>query len=213
MPERQNSRTLVKCCGLRREADIEAVNAAGADFAGFIMTARFRRYVPPEEVRKLRSRLGNGITSVGVLVDEPQGYAASLITDGTVEMIQLHGSEDNDYIDALRGKIGQVSEHSYTGKIIKAFKITCDADLARAAASHADYILLDSGTGTGQTFDWDLLRDLPRPYFLAGGLNPENVSEAVRRFHPFSVDVSSGIETDGVKDPEKIRAFAVNAKR
>ena len=209
MPEEKYTRTKVKCCGLRRAEDIDAVNAAGADFAGFILTERFWRYVRPEEVKKLRTRLDPGIASVGVIVDEPLSYAASLVSGGIVDMIQLHGDEDNAYIDALRTMIIAPSDvrNPYAGRIIKAFKITCDADLTRAAASHADYILLDSGTGTGQTFDWRLMRDIGRPYFFAGGLNPDNAAEAVRRFHPFAVDVSSGIETDRIKDPQKVRSF------
>ena len=208
MPEEKYTRTKVKCCGLRRAEDIDAVNAAGADFAGFILTERFWRYIPPEEVKKLRARLDPGIASVGVIVNEPLSYAASLLEDGIVDMIQLHGDEDNAYIDALRTMFAPSDDaESYAGRIIKAFKITCDADLSRAAASHADYILLDSGTGTGQTFDWRLMRDIGRPYFFAGGLNPDNAAEAVQRFHPFAVDVSSGIETDRTKDPQKVHAF------
>ena len=213
MSENKHMQTKVKCCGLRRPEDIAMVNEAEADFAGFIMSDRFRRYVSPQEVKRLRAQLSSGICAVGVVVDEPLSYAADLVTGGIVDMVQLHGAEDDDYIDALRERIRSAEGmNPYAGKIVKAYKITSGADLTRAAASHADYILLDSGTGTGKTFDWQLMRDVERPYFFAGGLTPENVADAVRRFHPFAVDVSSGIETDRKKDPQKVRAFVQNLR-
>nr|MCR5584867.1 phosphoribosylanthranilate isomerase [Lachnospiraceae bacterium] len=91
--------------------------------------------------------------------------------------------------------------------VIKAFKIQTEKDAEEAEKSCADYILLDSGAGTGKVFDWELLKDIKRPYFLAGGLNPENVGDAIRLLHPYGVDVSSGLETCGLKDKNKMTAF------
>ena len=114
-------------------------------------------------------------------------------------MVQLHGNEDEDYIKHLRQLVNK--------PIIKAFRIETAEDVAQAKASSADYILLDSGAGTGKTFNWKLIQDIERPYFLAGGLTPGNVREAIRTLCPFAVDVSSGVETDGGKDKTKMAAF------
>ncbi|MBR5723631.1 MAG: phosphoribosylanthranilate isomerase, partial [Oscillospiraceae bacterium] len=135
---------------------------------------------------------------VGVFVSEPieniLRYAEML------DVIQLHGNEDDAYITQLKERTGK--------PVIKAFKVTCAEDVQRAQQSKADCVLLDSGTGTGKMFDHTLIRDIGRPYFLAGGLNPDNVAEAVSALHPYAVDVSSGVETDGRKDPQKMHAFA-----
>ena len=118
---------------------------------------------------------------------------------GTIQVAQLHGHEDETYIAALR--------QTTSAPIWKAFKVRTPEDVAAADASSADLILLDNGYGTGETFDWSLVQSVHRPYLLAGGLTPENVTEAVKTLQPFGVDVSSGIETDGHKDPEKMRKF------
>ena len=120
-------------------------------------------------------------------------------------MAQLHGGEDERYIDRLRRLGGK--------PVIKAFRVKTPGDVSAAENSSADYVLLDSGAGTGETFDWELLREIHRPYFLAGGLGPGNVEEAVRSLCPYAVDVSSGIETDGVKDVLKMEAFAASVRR
>lgn len=198
--------TKIKICGLRREADITYVNEVKADFAGFILSPRFWRYVEPSVVKDLRSKLNDTTKVVGVTVDEDVSYVASLINGGTIDIAQLHGSEDEEYINELR----RLTNNS--AKITKVFIIKSDEDIALARKSSADYILLDSGTGTGKSFDWTLIRDIGRDYFLAGGLNPENVEEAVKNYHPFAVDVSSGVETDKIKDMKKIKLFAENVR-
>ena len=226
----KSPRTRIKCCGLRRAEDIEMVNAVNADFAGFIMSSRFWRYTEPAKVKELHGSLKKGIMAVGVFVDEPVEYVAEQINNGTIDIAQLHGAEDDEYIKRLRELIvikkgstadADISEADINvdmnrpakpGDIIKAFKIQTAEDIERAAASTADYILLDSGTGTGQTFDWRLMTEIKRPYFFAGGLNPGNVSDAVRHFHPYAVDVSSGIETEKVKDAAKVADFAANVR-
>ncbi|MCQ2535042.1 MAG: phosphoribosylanthranilate isomerase [Clostridia bacterium] len=194
--------TKIKICGLRRPEDIEYVNEVKADFAGFILSPKFWRYIAPEQVKILRKNVPSSTKIVGVVVDEDINYVASLINDGTIDIAQLHGSENEDYIRKLRLLT------SDRAVITKVFIIKSDEDIKKAKASSADYVLLDSGTGTGNTFDWTIIRDIGRDYFLAGGLNPSNVGEAVLKYHPFAVDVSSGVETEKVKDSEKIKLFA-----
>ena len=130
---------------------------------------------------------------------------AKLLSGGVIEMAQLHGREDEKYIADLRWLTDN--------QIIQAFQIRSENDLALAASSTADYILLDSGGGSGERFDWTLIREVKRPFFLAGGLNPENISEAIRVVKPFAVDTSSGVEIDMLKDFEKMRRFIETARR
>ena len=191
--------TRIKMCGLRRAEDIEAVNEVRPEYVGFVFFPGSRRYITPETAGTLRAGLAPGIRAVGVFVDEAPETAARLLEDGTIDIAQLHGHEDEAYLKSLRKLTGR--------PVIRAFRIRSAEDALRAQASAADGILLDAGAGDGKTFDWSWLRDLTRPYFLAGGLNPENVSRAVRELRPWAVDVSSGIETDGRKDIIKMRAF------
>ena len=198
--------TKIKFCGLRREEDISYVRELKADYAGFIMSPRFWRYVAPEDVKRLRTGLEPVTQVVGVFVDEDVSYVSECINGGIIDIAQLHGNESEEYIEELR----QLT----CGKavITKVFIIKSDDDIAKAKASSADYILLDSGTGTGKTFDWTLIRDIGRDYFLAGGLNPDNVKEVVQKFEPFAVDVSSGVETDKIKDFNKMNLFATEVR-
>ena len=118
--------------------------------------------------------------------------------------MQLHGHEDDDYIDQLRHAMAYPG---WTGiPIIKACTVRTREDVERACRSKADLVLLDNGQGSGKTFDWSLLDGVSRPYFLAGGLGPDNLAEAVTRLHPYAVDMSSGVETEGFKDPAKMAA-------
>ena len=193
--------TKIKLCGLTRPEDIEAANALMPDFVGFVFAEKSRRYVSPEIAARLRGRLNPEIQAAGVFVDAPPERVAKLLERGTIQIAQLHGQEDETYIRALRGLTDRT--------IWKAFRITVPGDLAAAAASGADLVLLDNGPGgTGESFDWALLRDFhARPYVLAGGLNPENAAAAIAALRPFGLDVSSGIETAGRKDPGKMEKF------
>ena len=197
--------TRIKLCGLTRPCDIQWANALMPDYIGFVFARKSRRYVSPERAKALRGELDPGIRAVGVFVNEaPEGVAA-LLNSGAIDVAQLHGGEDADYIQKLRKLTDR--------PVLQAFRVDGPIDLERARQSSADLILLDNGAGgTGTAFDWALLKDFDRPYFLAGGLAPENVAQAVKAVHPFAVDVSSGIETDGAKDPMKMTAF-VNAVR
>lgn len=188
----------VKFCGLKRPCDIAWANELHPDYAGFVFAGTKRR-VSDELAADLRRELDPSIPPVGVFVDDEPQHMASLVKKGVIQLIQLHGREDEDFIQQLQTDL-DVS-------IIKAFSIAHQDDVRRALASRADYILLDQGSGgTGKAFDWSLLRDLDRPYFLAGGLTPQNAAQAAA-LKPYALDVSSGIETDGVKDREKMTLF------
>ena len=219
--------TGIKICGMRRIEDIEAANACRPDYIGFILSPGFRRSVTPEDAELLARRLAPGILKVGVFVNESVEKVAAAA--GFLDLIQLHGSEDNAYIRDLRGRLATTNDprgraattNDPRGRLlIQAFRIRSADDLKRAKESEADYLLLDNGTGTGEAFDWSLISDAEvlmcgeaaKPWILAGGLGPDNVAEAVRRFKPFAVDLSSGAETDGWKDPEKM-ARCVQAVR
>ena len=191
--------TRIKMCGLRRPEDIEAAGELLPEYIGFVFFPGSKRYVAPETARALKSGLNPGIRAVGVFVDEKPETVAMLLSDGTIDMAQLHGSEDEAYLADLRKRTDK--------PLIRAFRVRGAEDALRAQASSADEILLDAGAGDGKTFDWSCLRQVKRPYFLAGGLTPENAGRAVRELKPYAVDVSSGIETGGFKDIVKMRAF------
>ncbi len=191
--------TKIKFCGLSRLCDIEAANELKPDYVGFVFAENSKRYVDVHTAKNLKQNLNHEIKSVGVFVDEKIENIISIANMNIIDLIQLHGNENELYIKQLR---------NFTDKIIiKAFKIKSQDDIYNAEKNIADYVLLDSGTGTGKIFDWNLI-SLSRPYFLAGGLNPENVSEAVKILKPFAVDVSSGIEGGkGFKDKNKMSEF------
>ena len=192
--------TRIKLCGLTRPCDIEWANDLQPDYIGFVFAQKSKRYVSPERAKALREGLDSNIRAVGVFVNEAPEAVAALLNDGIIDIAQLHGGEDADYIKALRKLTDR--------PLIKAFRIDSAADLDRAQLSTADHILLDNGAGgTGTAFDWSVLKDFDRPFFLAGGLGPDNVARAIKAVQPFAVDVSSGIETDGVKDYKKMTAF------
>ncbi|MCD8116598.1 MAG: phosphoribosylanthranilate isomerase [Oscillospiraceae bacterium] len=199
------SETKIKLCGLSRPCDIETANALRPDFIGFIFAPKSKRYVAPERAAALRALLDPGIRAVGVFVREEPEKVAELLRLGVIDIAQLHGGESEEYIARLRTMTDR--------PIIKAFRVDGPEDIAAARASGADYVLLDSGAGgTGTSFDWSLIRSLDRPYFLAGGLDTENVRPAVEALRPYAVDVSSGIETDGLKDPAKMERFVARAR-
>lgn len=194
----------VKFCGLTRRCDIDAVNELMPDYAGFVFCKNSRRYITPENALSLRKSLSGKIISVGVFVDESPRVIADM-AGKIVDVVQLHGHEDGEYISHLR-----TITHA---KIIQAFRIKTADDAMRAEKSPADFVLLDAGMGTGKLFDWSLIRGVKRPYFLAGGLDSSNVKEAVKILSPYAVDVSSGIETDGHKDRVKMSAFISTLRR
>ena len=201
------TRTKIKICGLRRPEDILFVNEARPDFAGFIIDVpKSRRNVPREKVWELTALLSPEILPVGVFVNAPMETILSLVTDGTLKAVQLHGQESQSYLEELKKQVAV--------PLIRAFSSRSPEDLTEAEKSPADFVLLDNGAGgTGETFDWSLLSSFDRPFFLAGGLRLENIAEAVSRFHPYALDLSSGVETDGYKDKEKIIAAVAAVRR
>lgn len=205
MEQEEKSQIKIKLCGLTRPSDIETANLLHPDYVGFVFAKKSRRYVSPERVKTLKELLHPDILAVGVFVDEEPETVATWMSSGIIDMAQLHGREDEAYIKRLR----ELTERP----IIKAFSVKETHDIEKANDSTADFVLLDAGDGgTGTAFDRELLAGMSRPYFLAGGLDPSTVGEAVRRWCPYAVDVSSGIETDGVKDAEKMQAFVKNVR-
>ena len=229
--------TKIKICGLSRDEDISFVNEAKPDYCGFIIHfPKSHRNVTPDRARELIRGLDRSICPVGVFVNEPMETILSLTEDGTLGAVQLHGQESTEYVEELKEKLRQQEAaasadqrevdapagqkisgceggRGRTVTLIQAFKILSAEDVKRAGESAADYILLDQGAGgTGETFDWSLVPAIKRPWFLAGGLTPENVAEALNVTIPYGVDVSSGVETDRVKDYHKIKSFIQNVR-
>lgn len=193
--------TKIKFCGLSRNCDIETANALSPDYVGFVFVKNSRRCVSFARAKELKALLAPGILTVGVFVNEDPRTVTALLEAGVIDAAQLHGDEDTDYIRGLKSLT--------KAPLIKAFGLRSIHDLPAVERCPADLVLLDSpGGGTGRLFDWQLLENIQRPYFLAGGLSAENVGEAIARLRPFGVDVSSGIETGGYKDREKMTAFA-----
>jgi len=191
--------TKVKICGLSRPCDIDAVNAASPNYIGFVF-AESKRKVTLPQAAELRKALSPGIIPVGVFVDESIENILSVVAAGAIDIVQLHGAADEVYIQKLK---------SLTDKpIIKAIAVQKMGDVQKWSATAADYLLLDhKGGGTGQSFDWDIIGETPKPYFLAGGLGVGNIIEAIQKTTPYAVDVSSGVETENAKDPTKINEF------
>lgn len=197
--------TLVKTCGMWRPEDIEAVNEARPDFVGFVVNfPKSHRNVSPQQVLRLRANLRADIEAVGVFVDENPQVITQLVEDGGIDIVQLHGHEDEAYLARLRSLCD--------APIIKAFKVQSESDVEKALASTAEIILLDNGYGTGRAFDWSMIGQVERPFILAGGLTPENLRDAIDQIHPWAVDLSSGLETDKIKDATKIAAAVAAAR-
>jgi len=209
----------IKICGLFREQDIDYVNEACPDYCGFVF-AESKRQVSAAQAASLRQRLAEGITTVGVFVNAPIEEITALYRNGVINIAQLHGDEDEAYITQLKE-----STSSSPIPIIKVIKIgNGEWGMGRKnnPYSPSDYYLIDSGAGSGETFDWNLLQlhsPLPTPYslhnkpwFLAGGINIANINQAMA-INPFAIDVSSGAETDGVKDREKIVQLVATVRK
>ena len=196
--------TKIKICGLSRLEDISAVNALKPEYIGFVFFKKSRRYVSPEKALELKKILDKEIKAVGVFVDEDIKTVEKFLKSGIIDIAQLHGNETDDYIKSLKELTVQ--------PVIKAFKIRSSSDIEKVEKCTADMILLDAGMGDGKVFDWSLVSGFKRPYFLAGGLDCTNAQSAVSQLHPYALDVSSSVETDGLKDIQKMTAF-INAVR
>lgn len=205
----------IKLCGLKRIEDIEAVNEAKSDYIGFIFAKKSRRYVSTETAERLKQHLNPDIEAVGVFVNEDIDKVIEQAKKQVIDVIQLHGEEDAAYVKDLKKAVDV--------PIIKAISMTkpdARQQISMWEISDVDYLLLDSGNGgTGEQFNYKLLQEignLKKPYFLAGGLNPENLENAVQQLknnQPYALDLSSGIETNGIKDLDKIKKAVEAARR
>jgi len=181
--------------------DIEYVNEALPDYIGFVFT-KSRRQINPEAAVQLKSALDSRIKAVGVFVNESAAMIANICSRGIIDIIQLHGDEDEDYISTLIQKVST--------PIIKAIRVK-DADSLNTARQLAcDFLLLDAYSdkgygGTGKTFNWELAKSVDKPFFLAGGIHFENAKISIEKAHPYCLDVSSGVETNGLKNRNKIK--------
>ena len=200
----------LKICGMRRPEDIEMANRHKPDYIGFVF-ADSPRKVSYEQAKELSELLSDAIVPVGVFVNEHMKLIVDLFKDGIIEMAQLHGDEDEKYIRNLKDK--SIEETGKQIPVINAIEIKDGADyndeLLKWRDSASDYFILDSGKGSGKTFDWSLIDKesefFKNSIFLAGGLNSENLALAIEEFNPFAVDLSSSVETEGFKDEEKIK--------
>lgn len=192
--------TKLKLCGMMTEQDAAFCNQVQPDLIGIVFAPGRKRTVTPEKAARIRRVLDRSIPAVGVFIDAQLSEITALADRRIIDFAQLHGSEDNAYISELRKRSNLL--------IIQAFRVQSEADIRNAERSEADIVLLDGGAGEGKAFDWSHLRNFRRPFFLAGGLDPVCVKDVIARYAPYGVDVSSGIETDGRKDLEKMQAFA-----
>ena len=190
--------TKIKLCGIKSEDDIKVINEVLPDYIGFVFAGKSKRYISFDTANTLKSKLDNRVKAVGVFVNEDIENIAYLVKNKIIDIVQLHGNEDESYINTLKTKINV--------PIIYAYQIKSKADI-KSVKNDTDFILLDAGAGCGETFDEALLEDFDNEYFLAGGLSIDNIKEKIIKLYPFGVDVSSGIETEGKKDAAKIRKF------
>ncbi len=189
----------IKICGLTRPSDIDAVNEALPDYIGFVF-AKSPRQVSSFHAAVMKQRLDVRIATVGVFVDAATSMISALCQDGVIDMIQLHGNEDADYVNQLKQTVSV--------PVIKAVRVKSKEQIIESQSIECDYLLLDTWRkdkqgGSGHVFDWSLIPKLDKPYFLAGGLNAANLKEAASH-KPYCLDISSGAETQGRKDRRKI---------
>lgn len=201
--------TKVKICGLRREEDILLANDCKPDYIGFVF-AKSKRQVSGETAAKLKQLLNSDIQAVGVFVNASIEEIAELCEKHIIDVVQLHGDEDQDYILELKKYV--------KNPIVKAVRVKNTEQILEAENLPCDMLLLDTYTkgqygGSGTTFDYELIPKLRKPYFLAGGLTIENVTQAIMRCKPYAVDISSGVETDGWKDAEKVRTLIEKVRK
>lgn len=199
----KNLMVKIKICGLKTMEDIRMVNRQKPDFAGFVFAGSKRR-ITPEQAAEMKKELLPEIRSVGVFVNEDPERIAGLAEGGVLDYIQLHGDEDGEEIRWIKDRTGK--------PVIKAVRVRSREDILQAEKLPCEYLLLDTYKageygGSGERFCWEMIPELEKPFFLAGGLNAENIAEALKTCRPWAVDVSSSVETDGRKDEEKVRRF------
>lgn len=201
----------IKICGIKRIEDVYYVNQYLPDYIGFVF-ADTRRKVSLETATMLAKELDPRIQKVGVFVRQDIGLLTEALAGGTVDYLQLHGDEDTAYEEALFESLIQHGIDNPQERCIKACRIRGAEDFQRISETKCSRLLLDTYSqtlpgGTGEHFNWDLIQGIDREFFLAGGINVGNIERAIREVKPYAVDVSSSLETDGMKDQEKIREF------
>ena len=200
--------TRIKICGLTRPEDIDAVNRYLPDYIGFVF-AKSKRQVDDNRARELKLMLDSRISAVGVFVNEEIDRIIGLCKAGVVDLVQLHGEEDDAYIRSLKQRI--------SNPVIKAVRIGNGISINPGFGGYSDLLLFDTYSkdqygGSGETFDWSMIGKPEKPYFMAGGLNNDNVLQAIKQFHPYGIDISSGVETEGTKDEYKIGEIIRNIR-
>lgn len=180
----------IKICGLRREKDIEFINELKPDYAGFILTDGFRRSITISQAKRLKALLDENINAVGVFVNDDIEKINTLIRDKVIDIVQLHGTETPEYCEKINAPV------------IKYFN---PDSFDKTEKYETDFFLFDSGTGSGKVFEWDKIPETEKPFFLAGGINKENIKKAITDIRPYCIDLSSAVETNGVKDYNKIK--------
>lgn len=202
--------TKIKICGLRRPEDVAYANLCKPDYVGFVF-AESKRKVTIEQARQLRKELSKEITAVGVFVNAPIEEVANLLNDKVIDLAQLHGDEDETYICAIRKRMER-------GGIIKAVRVASRESIRDCENMDVEYLLLDAFSekaagGTGETFNWEYISAVAKPFFLAGGISSENVQRAIAMVSPYGIDVSSGVETVGLKDKEKMMDIVTKVRQ
>lgn len=180
----------LKICGLKRIQDIDYVNELKPDYIGFILSPGFKRSIDKETAKNLKSRLSKDIKAVGVFVNENRQNIDYYIKNNIIDIVQLHGNEEPEFCNG------------FDVPVIKYFN---PKTLNRINEYDTPYFLFDSGTGTGKGFDWSILPECEKPFFLAGGINKDNLRRALDEVNPYCIDLSSAVETNGFKDYNKIK--------
>ena len=180
----------IKICGLRREADVDYVNELRPDYIGYILTDGFKRSIDTSAAKKLRALLDKNITAVGVFVNDDIDKINELVSQRVIDIVQLHGNESPEYCSKINAPV------------IKYFN---PDSFDKVNDYSSDYFLFDAGTGTGRSFDWSKIPKTDTPFFLAGGINKDNIQRAINQINPYCIDLSSAVETDGYKDYNKIK--------
>ena len=191
----------VKICGISHDVEIGIMNELMPDYVGFNFCSKSKRFIAPEHAGLLRSKLKKGIKSVGVFENAKLDQVALTVETAGLDMVQLRGHETGEYIAVLREYI--------KCPIIRAFRVSTSMEAERAMYTTADYVMLDSGAGSGTKFDWGMIGSSKRrPYFLKDGLNPDNIQQALELSpQPYALDVSTGVESGSLKDYRKVMKF------
>ncbi len=201
--------TKIKICGIRRTKDAEFLNSYPPDYTGFILSQQFKRSISYEQLENISKALTGKIKRVGVFVNESYEYIMRYAP--LLDVVQLHGNENNDLILRLK--------KSTSCEIWKAVRVKSEDDIVAACALSADKLVLDSFSdnsygGTGKTADWSLIKntDISKPFFIAGGINEENCISVINTLNPYGIDLSSSVETNGYKDESKIKKIILKLR-